>query len=352
MLLKSFSGIRLKRLFVKQDFKEVERQNLRARKAFKKKVNQKNRTSIKEGPGLKFFSARKNIKNHFFGTATIGFAALVLSLFVSATQSSFAQSSSQCASNCSTSAATGCTNHEDISQYVSYTGVGYGYVQGSTAFTFKGTFPYPSSGSLSYPGIPGGATIVAAYLDMVGSQCQTSVTVGGTAFSGVDTGDAVMSTHWVNPYAPYNADSAAWAGWAMNYCNVRYDVTSKVSTGGGSLALTFPSALEQLSANLVVVYQNPSALTNSTVSLADGLFFWGTGDGSPDVLYAGQAPIKTDLSLCAGGCATTPSGAGFTRTGGGGIWNTSDAGLSGAGNDVFVNPGNSTSSPNSSVYIN
>ena len=68
-------------------------------------------------------------------------------------------------------------------------------------------------------------------------------------------------------------------------------------------------------------------------------------------MYGGQAPIKTDLSLCGGGCTNTPIGDGFTRIGGGGVWNTSDGGISGAGNDVFVNPSNSTSSPNSSVLL-
>src|SRR5207302_65298 len=106
----------------------------------------------------------------------------------------------------------------------------------------------------------------------------------------------------------YNADSAAWAGWGTNYCNVRYNITSKVVSGANTLNLTFPASPEELSASVVVVYQNPAALTTSTVSVADGLFFWGTGDGSPNILYAGQAPIKTDLSLCGGSCATTPSG--------------------------------------------
>jgi len=259
--------------------------------------------------------------------------------------------STQCASNCSTTPST-CMNTEDISQFVSYTGLGYGYVAASTGFTFTGTFPYPTTGSLTVAGIPAGATIVAAYLDMVGASCQTALTVNGTGFTGVETGYAPMETYFDNPYTPYNADPAAWAGWATNYCNERYTVTSAVAaTGNGTYNLTFSSALEQLTANIFVVYQVPASTTTTTVTLADGLFFWGTGDGTPDVLYAGQAPIMTTLGLCAGGCASNPSAAQFTRAGGGGLENTGDAGQKGAGNDEFVSPSDALSSPNSNVLL-
>jgi hypothetical protein len=254
----------------------------------------------------------------------------------------------QCASNCSATPST-CTNQEDISQFVSYTGYGYGLCSASTAFPLPAGPPNPSTGSLTLSCIPGGATIVAAYLDMVGVACQNSVTVNGTAFTnGVESGSAVMSTRWINPYPPYNSDPTDWAGWPVNYCNERYTVTSAI-TGNGAVSLAFPSADEQMTANLFVVYQVPASTTTTTVSLADGLFFWGTGDGNPDVLYAGQAPIMTNLSLCSGACAATPSNATFTRAGGGGIWNTSGGGDYGVGNDVFVSPSDVPSNPNSTT---
>jgi len=273
-------------------------------------------------------------------------------LFFLSTSNLFAQaSSSQCASNCS-STPSNCTNQEDISQFVSYSGLGYGYVSASTAFPLPDGPPNPTTGSLTVAGIPAGATIVSAFLDMVGVECQNAVNVNGTGFTGVDTGDANMSTSYVNPYAPYNADPAAWAGWGTSYCNERYTITSAVAaTGNGTYNLTFSGTDEQLTANIFVVYQVPGSTTTSTVTLADGLFYWGTGDGNPDVLYAGQAPIMTTLSLCGNSCATTPSVAKFTRAGGGGLWNTGDEGTHGAGNDAFVNPSDSTSSPNSDVLL-
>jgi hypothetical protein len=157
-----------------------------------------------------------------------------------------------------------------------------------------------------------------------------------------------MSLHWVNPYSGYNAGSASWAGWATNYCNVRYDITSAI-TGNGTYNLTFSLTEEQITAAMVVVYQQTSVTTTTTVSIADGLFVWGNQGASFAGLYAGQAPIKTDLSLCGNGCASAPVTDYFTRIGGGGLWNTSGDGQYGEGNDVFVSPSNSVNSPNSSV---
>ena len=58
--------------------------------------------------------------DHFAGAMKNIFMALILPLFLGlAVSPVFAQNSVQCATNCSTSASTGCTNHQDISQFVS-----------------------------------------------------------------------------------------------------------------------------------------------------------------------------------------------------------------------------------------
>ena len=83
--------------------------------------------------------------------------------------------------------------------------------------------------------VPAGAMIVDAYLDMMGVACSNTVNVNGTGFAGVDTGDAIGSTHYINPYPPYNDDAAAWAGLFGNYCNERYDIKSMIVAGANTL---------------------------------------------------------------------------------------------------------------------
>jgi hypothetical protein len=225
-----------------------------------------------------------------------------------------------------------------MSQYAMYSGLGYGYTAATASFPYNGSV-LPTSGSIGVSGIPASATIVKAFLEIVSAECQTSVTVNGTALTGAETGYANNAVTWTNAW--YN--STGVAAYGQSYCNTRYDV-SGVVTGNGSCNLTFAVSPEPLTGSIIVVYQVPGATTTTTVSLADGLYFWMTGEGNGNYIYTGLNPLKTDLGLCSS-CGGSPSNDTFTRIGGGGLWNTSDAGLNGAGNDLFLAPASSSSSP-------
>jgi hypothetical protein len=240
--------------------------------------------------------------------------------------------------DCSSSSAVTTLNNMQMSQYAMYSGLGYGYTAATTSFPYSGSV-VPTSGSVAVSGIPASATIVKAFLEVVSVSCQTSVTVNGTAFTGAETGFANTAIVWTNAW--YNSTSVVAYG--MNYCNIRYDVTSAF-TGNGSYNLTFAASPEPLTASIIAVYQVPGATTTTTVSLADGLYFWATGDGNGNYLYTGMNPLKTDLSLC-GSCGGSPSNDTFTRIGGGGLWSMADDGMNGAGNDLFLAPASSASDP-------
>ncbi len=239
-------------------------------------------------------------------------------------------------------------NQMQLSQYGIWTGKGYGYTSATASWA-----PYNSGGgsaAINLGGVPGApSVVVAAYLETVqmvqpGYSCANSWNVNGTAVNGITTGFADMGQYWTSP--AYGTTSVQIDP-NNSFCNERYDVTSLVTAkGNGTYTVTsnggsYPWGL--LTASIVVVYQNPGAATTSTVTLADGIYAWITGDGDGNFLFVGDAPSPANMSFCGNTCATTPSGDGFTRIGGGGLPNDSDAGVNPAGYDTFTAPG--TTSP-------
>ena len=189
-----------------------------------------------------------------------------------------------------------------LTQYINYTGVGYGYVLLTS-----------TTGVLDVSGLPAGAVIVAATLFDVynGTPAPPTTVFQGATVGGLASGYGDFMKTYVHPVSGASLNNC----WGNYFYNIRFDVTAQV-TGNGSYTTTSGGGMR--SEALLVVYDDP-AVTNvqTTISVADGMHVWhpqghGLGeinDGMP------PQPVLFDWT-CESNPICDPTTAKFTRIGG------------------------------------
>jgi hypothetical protein len=218
-------------------------------------------------------------------------------------------------------------HQEQIGQFATYSGPGEGYVAAATIGT-----------SLTVAGIPGGAVIVAAWLEQTGSWypscCGTgndggndpttaTGTFAGSGVAGPVVGVGDFVRQWNNPI--FGIDNNH--NWSEGVYNARFDVTALV-TGNGTYSLTEQptgAGSDQMvpMSTLFVVYSVPASVNVGAVALADGLFYWHPNPGDdvppgPGEINDGNRPMPVTMNWsCAGGAAAICDAATtkFTRSG-------------------------------------
>ena len=136
---------------------------------------------------------------------------------------------------------------------------------------------------------PAGATIKAAYLDVVsydGSDgggpppCLNAVDFAGSMTgTGILAGTGNLWNYWIDPR--YGLQSSDYPN--QTAINVRYNVTALVSLGTFTYSLTNPNPCTNYAiwgASLVIVYTVPAPGVCGAVAIDDGLFYFDDGDGN------------------------------------------------------------------------
>jgi hypothetical protein len=191
--------------------------------------------------------------------------------------------------NCTSSSVS--LNTMAINQFYLYSASGV-----SVLYSAGVNVPGTNNINLSSPP-PAGATIVKAYLEVVewwsGYACNSAAVSFGGALTGmgVESGQGNFENLWTDPRQGTDKES----GNSQYFCNVRYDVTSLVSTGTSSYITDAPVSVAGVLEGLVIVYTVPAPSGCGAVALGDGLFVWGGSTVGSPILDYGVTPWYSTL---------------------------------------------------------